>query len=936
MTSVHRRRPLRGRDEQMAAAAEILHAALVDGRAGTIVVRGPAGCGKSRLMSSIVGAAGDLRFDVLAGSGDMDATSMPLAPLLQAVLGGAPPLMDRLSVQELLSNDDARYVIIEEIIESLERVARRQPLLIAIDDIQFSDPTTLFALRVMAERLSAEPVVWMVGVREPVHDEGIVRTIDRLESLNTAILSLPRLAQHTLAQIAEDFLGATLDDNLRTIVAQTDGQVIDLVEILRGLIDERRIDIVGGRATLDDMSAPTRLRESVNRRMAGLPPEAADFVAAAAVVRPDVTARVVAAMLGRPIEEATAALGAAEQAQLVVNVDGRYAFRHDLVRAAVEMTLEPDRRRELRRTAVDARLDEGAPVLEVATALSVSANRGDAQAAGLLEHAAEKASTTNPSTGADLVGRAAELVVDDPARRGRLLARQVMLLWQAGRGIEAQRIGEQALMGGLSATDEAEVRLGLAQVTAEHSYQEAGRHAALALALPGLTAGTRAKLFAAQCVTKITLNDFVDLETDLAAGLGYARASHDHVSEASLLATQSTLSFQQMDWALAITQAAQGMRVAEHVTAETTMWSPKAIWQAILLSATGSPSDALRLTDDGIAEANAGRQGAALSLWMMIRSRVLLESGRLSDAQAEAETVLTMSDWRERSTMADYTVNFVLRRVAQYTGEPGALARTRSGAAQMARDPVRNVRRQGKWLATLDADYDGHPDLAVELAAEGVAEYGQLGNAFSLDPADEPLFARIAARAGRPDLADRAARYTETRASRNPGFPILQAIARHTRGLIDDDPELLGEAAASFADTDRPLPRAAALEDAGRSSQHRDTAIALLDQAHQLYSTAGALRDAARTRQRLRTLGVRRRQPSNTVTQQLATLTPSEMAVVDLVARGATNREVATQLFLSPHTVNTHLRHAFTKIGVRSRVELARLRVLSEQGEPET
>ena len=75
----------------------------------------------------------------------------------------------------------------------------------------------------------------------------------------------------------------------------------------------------------------------------------------------------------------------------------------------------------------------------------------------------------------------------------------------------------------------------------------------------------------------------------------------------------------------------------------------------------------------------------------------------------------------------------------------------------------------------------------------------------------------------------------------------------------------------------------------------------------------------------------RRRQPTRTGgSDRLAGLTASERAVVDLVARGATNREVAAQLFLSPHTVSTHLRHAFTKAGVRSRVELARLVTVGE------
>jgi DNA-binding NarL/FixJ family response regulator len=136
-----------------------------------------------------------------------------------------------------------------------------------------------------------------------------------------------------------------------------------------------------------------------------------------------------------------------------------------------------------------------------------------------------------------------------------------------------------------------------------------------------------------------------------------------------------------------------------------------------------------------------------------------------------------------------------------------------------------------------------------------------------------------------------------------------------------------------FAGTERPLPRAAALEDAGRVNADRDTSIHLLDQAHDLYATAGALRDAARVRQRLRGLGQRRRQPrqADASGDKLAGLTPSELAVVELVARGATNREVAAQLFLSPHTVSTHLRYAFTKVGVRSRTELARITTLTEK-----
>ncbi len=97
---------------------------------------------------------------------------------------------------------------------------------------------------------------------------------------------------------------------------------------------------------------------------------------------------------------------------------------------------------------------------------------------------------------------------------------------------------------------------------------------------------------------------------------------------------------------------------------------------------------------------------------------------------------------------------------------------------------------------------------------------------------------------------------------------------------------------------------------------------------------AGAERDAARVRSRLRALGLRRlagakQRPSG----GWAALTEAELMVVREVAAGATNRAAAQRLFLSPHTVSTHLRHAFTKLGINSRVELARM-ALEHDREP--
>jgi DNA-binding CsgD family transcriptional regulator len=106
---------------------------------------------------------------------------------------------------------------------------------------------------------------------------------------------------------------------------------------------------------------------------------------------------------------------------------------------------------------------------------------------------------------------------------------------------------------------------------------------------------------------------------------------------------------------------------------------------------------------------------------------------------------------------------------------------------------------------------------------------------------------------------------------------------------------------------------------------NRAAAVELLRTALELYQSGGASRDVTRVSGRLRRLGARNSQARAVpASSPWNTLTESELRVVRLVAQGLTNRETAARLFLSPHTVDSHLRHSFTKLGVNSRVELTR------------
>jgi DNA-binding CsgD family transcriptional regulator len=184
------------------------------------------------------------------------------------------------------------------------------------------------------------------------------------------------------------------------------------------------------------------------------------------------------------------------------------------------------------------------------------------------------------------------------------------------------------------------------------------------------------------------------------------------------------------------------------------------------------------------------------------------------------------------------------------------------------------------------------------------------------------------------DRAGRVVDRAETLAAMNPSVVSLLAAAAHSRGLLDDDIPALQRAHDVAAASPRPLLRADIAHSLGNAlamiGQHAN-AVAAWEEAVATYDSSGATFDSATVRDRLRA-SVRgsahhRLRPS----EGWSALSESELAVVRLVAEGRTNREVARRLFLSPHTVDSHLRQAFRKLRVSSRVELTRIVIEMDQ-----
>jgi DNA-binding CsgD family transcriptional regulator len=190
------------------------------------------------------------------------------------------------------------------------------------------------------------------------------------------------------------------------------------------------------------------------------------------------------------------------------------------------------------------------------------------------------------------------------------------------------------------------------------------------------------------------------------------------------------------------------------------------------------------------------------------------------------------------------------------------------------------------------------------------------------------LTARVASAAGDAGLRARLLDAVEVLERERPAAPLFTAVAQHTRGILERDAQALVAAAELLGSSSRPLLYASAAEDAGGElarAQRKAETIDHLNAAFDTYVEYEAIADARRVGRALRRLGVERR----IIAQPRAktgwdSLTDSELKVINLIAEGATNRDVATELHLSPHTVKTHVHNAFAKLGITSRAQLAK------------
>lgn len=918
------RLPLRGRAEYTALVDDLL-LRLSQGRGSVLLCEGPPGIGKSRLVDEVVERATRSGAKILWGNAYEEQRTVPFAPLLDAVLRGDHPVCDEAVLRELTSRADSRYWVVRDLREAIAAAAAMTPVCVSIDDIHWADAGTLVALRALIAGLEQAPVLWTLAMRSAggrPEARDAIGAIVASQGQAAHRLQIGALDAAAVAQVAADVLSMNVDESVLRLAATAHGNPFLVVELLRGLHEEDRIHVARGCARATGNNLPQRLAVTMERRLDRLSASARQAVQVASLLPNTFSAALLARALGRSPSRVVAIVGEAIRADLLSEEGDQLGFRHDLLRRAVQQTIPHAMRRAMERESAAILLEMGASPQEVAIRLARSADVGDLQAVSALRAAAHSLAHSDPSGAADLSCRALNLLRPDDVARAAVVSETVVLMNQASRFGEAEQLATSTLSSDLPEEEEALIRLGLS-IGSTHWPQRVDENRR-ALQLPNISAHTRA-LHRGWLAYNLAL-DGQTLAVRDAATAALTEAVDIDDLEAQLMA----------EVALASVDCAEGyqQRCLQRLTGLLPhLWSADVGVSGLVAAAEytnslvtmGRLADATDALAGGLENTRRLKNAAAEQILGTVQALCEFAAGNLMTARMIVADLLAEEERRHTDLVRGRVGLMVMGAIAAHTDdrplirEVGITARAALAGGPAARREAIAVLAHAAWQRGDEAEAARWLGEDVEVLTTPM---------WAVDVDHIVLAARVAQTSSDAGLRQRVLSAVEVLERDDIADGLFSAVALHARGLLEDDVDALAKAAAALAHSARPVLHAGALEDVGqamaRGGAHR-AATERLGQAFEIYTAHCCSADARRVAKALSGLGVHRRVVRRREQTGWESLTSAELRVLELVADGATNREVAHRLDVSPHTVNTHVRNIFTKLGIHSRTELASL-----------
>jgi DNA-binding CsgD family transcriptional regulator len=902
-----------GRDTELSVLVGLVDPPPATSRA--LVVLGDAGMGKSALLAEMARRARSAGLRVLfvaARESEANLAFSGLHQLLRPVLANADRLPQRQAQALRAALGLAAAPVAADrlltgiaVLTLLSDLSDDRPLLVVIDDAHWLDHSSLDVLAFVGHRLETERTVLVAGSRG-----------------NAAPPGLGALPQLRLAPLTAADANRLLDQQPRPPRGRARTQVLDqsvgnpmaLVALAKAIAAD---PAAGRRWAADPLPLTDRLMAVIGAQLTTLPEETrAALLLAAVADNPDLTA----AVGGAPGLDADSFVAAEERGLVTVDKTGAH-FSHPLVRSAVYHSAPFARRAAAHRTLAAALHDKAD---RRAWHLAAAAVSPDEKVASLLEATAAQARRRGgAAAAAQALERAAELSprAEDQARR---LVAAASAAVPTGAADWVQDLATRAL----TVTADPELRL------------TARRDAGWAQAYCGQLNAALSTLIS---VADEASRDLPVLAWDALANA--ATVAYQSGAPASRQAVGRTLD--RMQGQRPPSSPGPGRRVDFEalrlwILACTDPFGNRSKVVSPLRQAAGSPLDepalwrigsaawlldesdlAVRLLEDAMGQIRAPGVRGASGPGLTALGWVYIDTGRWDEALEVAAEAASLAEANQMELVAA-SADVIAATAFALRADPGAAresaARALAGADRAQSGLVTARARRALGVAALaDGDY--------------LLAFTQLSHLFSEDGAPVHNYASylgladLAAAAVRADRRPEGSEVLELALGQLNGMasPRLEQLIARARGLLDDPAEAEAHFAKALSDptgNQWPFERAQLRLDYAESlRRHRriNEAKPILTAALETFRRLQATSSAQRAEAELRACGVA---APAAEPDALSQLTPQQRQIVSMASRGLTNREIADRLFLSPHTVSSHLYRSFPKLGISARHQL--------------
>jgi DNA-binding CsgD family transcriptional regulator len=907
---------LLGRLPERAALGQLLEAAR-GGRSGVLVLRGEAGVGKTALLEDAIESAAEFRVARVAGvESEMELAFAALqqlcAPMLDKLEGLPDPQREALGVAFGLNAGSApdRFLVGLAALTLLSEVAEQQPVVCVVDDAQWLDRASAQALGFAARRLLAEPVALIFAAREPGE-----------ELWGLPELLVGGLGDGDARELLDLVIRGPLDERVRDrIVAETRGNPLALLELPRGVTPAELAGGFGGLGTPGVPGPPGvagRIEDSFRRRLVALP-GATQRLMLVAAAEPAGEPALVWKAAERLGVEAAAVAPAADAGLLTIGQ--RVTFRHPLVRSAAYRAASPPDRRAAHQALADATDPQADPDRRAWHRAQATLGPDEDVAAELERSAGRAQARGGLAAAAAFLQRSAALTVD-PARRAERALAAALATCQAGAFEAALGLLATAEAGPPDPLMRARTDLLRGQIAfasrrgsdAPPLLLKAARQLErldARLARETYLDAVAAAIFASRLAVGAGMREVAEAARAAPPPPGPARPCDLLLDGLALLICEGYPA-----GAPVLHRAVSAFRATDLSREEGLRW----LWLACHAAQTVWDYDSWdALTDRQVTLARDAGALVALPITYTARAGVHLLAGEFTEAtsmvaRAEAVTEATGSSIAKHGALA----------LAVFRG-------SETQAAQLIKTATADAERRGEgaalslvhWHHAVLCNSLGRYDEALA-AAQRASEDSPTGWFASWACVE---LIEAAARSGAPGRAAGALQRISGIA-RACGTDWALGTEARSRALLSD-----GEAAEYlYREAIDRLGRTRLRMNVGRShliygewlrrQRRRRDARDQLGRAYEIFHSAGAAAFAQRARIELRASGAKVRESHAAPTPD--TLTAQEALIARLAGDGASNPEIAAQLFISRATVAYHLRKVFTKLDVSSRNQLA-------------